>query len=115
MIAVVFLALVSFVAALPTPPAVNSFGASTQTPLNLCGDADSVVLRETPWAIANSMYGASVMVGTQCTYFERTQTSPEGDLEIVWRSTTDIQDVETTWVPPPLSLFFSLKCQGWLY
>ena len=99
MIAILFLALITFVAALPTQPVVSNFGASTQTSFNLCGNDDSVVLRGTLWAIANSMYGAAAMVGTQCTYFDRTQTPPVGNMEAVWRGTSNIQYVESTYVP----------------
>lgn len=92
---VVQIGLLSFAAGLPQ--ALNSSSnANTQPSTNLCGNNQHIILEGTPWLVANSMYGADRMVGTSCTYFDHIETSAGGSSQVVWSSTTDIQDVDGT-------------------
>lgn len=49
-----------------------------------------------PWTVANSMYNADQMVGSQCTNFEGILEAADGTQEVSWTSITDIQFVEDT-------------------
>lgn len=93
--AVALVALLSSVAALPQgqypDPSTN-----TQPSANLCGNDQHIILQGTPWLVANSMYGAGSMVGTSCTYYDHIETSVGGNPQVVWSSTTHIQDVDGT-------------------
>lgn len=93
--AVALVALLSSVAAVPQPQYPKS-SANTQPSTNLCGTDQHLIIEGTPWLVANSMYGAGSMVGTSCTNYDHIETSAGGNLRVVWSSTTDIQDVEST-------------------
>ena len=103
--AVALVALLSSVAARPQAQFSNSSAnsantqpsaANTQPSTNLCGDNQNVILTGTPWLVANSMYGAGSMVGTSCTYYDHIDSSAGGNPQIVWSSTINIQDVDST-------------------
>ena len=77
--------------------ALPSLISRVQAPKNLCGNEDSLVLPNTPWIIFNMMmYNAAQTVGIQCTNFGKTQTAADGVAEVVWSSTTAIQEVKST-------------------
>lgn len=95
LVALVCLLELSFAAALPQALYPNS-SANTQPSTNLCRNNQHIILEGTPWLVANSMYGADQMVGTSCTYFDHIETSPGGNSQVVWSSTTNIQDVDST-------------------
>jgi len=42
------------------------------------------------------LYNAAVTVGTQCTFYNHTQTALDGTQGVVWSSTTDIEFVSST-------------------
>lgn len=46
--------------------------------------------------VANSMYGAGSMVGTSCTHYDHVESSAGGNPQVVWGSTTHIQNIEST-------------------
>lgn len=96
--AVALVALLSSVAALPQAlfPNSSANSANTQPSTNLCGNNQNIILEGTPWLVANSMYGAGSMVGTSCTYYDHIDTSAGGNPQVVWSSTTNIQDVAGT-------------------
>ena len=102
--AVALVALLSSVAALPQARFSNSSAntanaantANSQPSTNLCGNNQNIILSGTPWLVANSMYGAGSMVGTSCTYYDHIDTSAGGNSQVVWSSTTNIQDVAGT-------------------
>ena len=93
--AVALVALLSCVAALPRPQYPNP-SANSQPSTNLCGNDQHIILEETPWLVANSMYGAGSMVGTSCTYYDHVDTFSGGNARVVWSSTTHIQNLEST-------------------
>ena|SRR6266536_1350331 len=76
--------------------AVVSPRATTQTSSNHCGDYDFIILSDTPWIVYNMLYNAAVTVGTQCTFYNHTQTALDGTQGVVWSSTTDIEFVSST-------------------
>ena len=90
---VALVATLSSVAALPQQ---QQAGANTQASTNLCGNNQNIILSGTPWLVANSMYGAGSMDGTSCTYFDHIDTSTGGFPQVVWSSTVNILDVEST-------------------
>ena len=105
---VALVALVASVAALPAPqqlansstnpqPSTNLYSSTnTQPSQNLCGNDQHIILDGTPWLVANSLYGAAQMVGSACTYFDRVETPAGGNPQVVWKSTTSIQNIEST-------------------
>lgn len=92
--AVALVALLSSVVALPQ----GQSSTNTQPSANLCGNDQHIILEGTPWLVANSMYGAGSMVGTSCTHYDHIETSVGGNPQVVWSSTTHIQDVDGTCV-----------------
>lgn len=88
---VALVALLACVSALPPGPV-----AKRQPPTTLCGNDQHVILKRTPWLVANSMYGAGAMVGSACTRYERIETGPNGNRRVVWSGTTNIQYVQST-------------------
>lgn len=61
-----------------------------------CGSNDRLVLPGMPWTVANSMYNADQMVGSQCTNFEGVLEAADGTKEVQWNSVTDIELVDST-------------------
>ncbi|KAI1866420.1 hypothetical protein JX265_007721 [Neoarthrinium moseri] len=61
-----------------------------------CGNNDILTLPGMPWVVANSMYNADQMVGSQCTNFESILEATDGTREVVWNSVTDIDLVDST-------------------
>lgn len=61
-----------------------------------CGNDDRLVLPGMPWTVANSMYNADQMVGSQCTNFEGILEATDGTREVQWNSVTDIELVDST-------------------
>lgn len=90
--AVALAALLASAAALPAQSQV----ANTQPSTNMCGNDEHVILEGTPWLVANSMYGAAAMVGSSCTTYDKIETPTDGNPRVVWSSTTNIQDIEST-------------------
>ena len=88
--AIALVALLSSVAALPQARYSNS-STNAYPSTNLCGNDQHIILEGTTWLVANSMYGAASMVGTSCTYYDHMETS-----QVVWSSTTHIQDLPGT-------------------
>lgn len=70
--------------------------STTQSPTNLCGDTDYLILNNTPWIVYNMFYNAAESVGTQCTYYDSQTTSSSGTAEVIWSAATDIEYVEST-------------------
>jgi len=89
-------ALAALVASVSALPQMASPSANTQPSANLCANDEHIILEGTPWLVANSMYGASAMVGSSCTYYNKIETPAGGNPRVVWSSTTAIQDVEST-------------------
>ena len=99
--------------------ALAAFSFSTpisalQSPIDLCGDYDYIILQDSPWIVYNMLYNADVTVGTQCTYYDHMTTSSSGVAEVVWDSITNIEFVESTYVPclpfpnhPPIKSFLT--------
>ena len=88
-------ALLASVNALPSPfPQHQVVDPNTQPPTNLCGNDQNIILEGTPWLVANSMYGAGSMVGSACTYYDHI----EGGSQVIFKSTTSIQEVDSTYV-----------------
>lgn len=108
--AVAQMALVASVAALPqfqmNGSSVSTQQSNTQQPstqqsntqpsTDLCGNDQNIILDGTPWLVANSMYGAGSMVGTSCTHYDHVESSAGGNPQVVWGSTTHIQNIEST-------------------
>jgi xyloglucan-specific endo-beta-1,4-glucanase len=61
-----------------------------------CGSNDRLVLPGMPWTVANSLYNADQMVGSQCTNFEGILEATDGTQEVQWNSVTDIELVDST-------------------
>ena len=91
-------ALIASVAAAPAQSAVASLGSITRRSTDLCGNDQHIILDGTPWLVANSLYGASQMVGTSCTHYNGIQTPAGGNPRVVWGSKGNIQHVESTLV-----------------
>lgn len=86
-----------------SPSQVISASYTEATPISFkiaateqCGDNDILSLPGMPWTVANSMYNADQMVGSQCTNFEGILEAADGTQEVSWTSITDIQFVEDT-------------------
>ncbi|KAL8659755.1 MAG: hypothetical protein Q9202_006970 [Teloschistes flavicans] len=62
----------------------------------MCGNDDRDILEGTPWLVANSMYGASAMVGSHCTSFDKVQNSPGGNPRVVFTSDSAIEYAANT-------------------
>ena len=88
---VALIALLVSVSALPPRQVANSQPATT-----LCGNDQRIILKGTPWLVANSMYGAGAMVGSACTRYDRIETGPNGNPRVVWGGRTNIQYVQST-------------------
>ncbi|KAI0446535.1 glycoside hydrolase family 12 protein [Xylaria telfairii] len=61
-----------------------------------CGNDDRVILPGMPWTVANSMYNANQMVGSQCTNFDGILQTPDGIKEVKFTSVTNVQLVDNT-------------------
>ncbi|KAI1149535.1 glycoside hydrolase family 12 protein [Nemania diffusa] len=61
-----------------------------------CGNDDRLVLPGMPWTVANSMYNADQMVGTQCTNFDGILKTAAGAKVVKWTSVTDVELVDDT-------------------
>ncbi|KAK6072472.1 family 12 glycoside hydrolase [Seiridium cupressi] len=61
-----------------------------------CGDNDRLILPGMPWTVANSMYNADQMVGSQCTNFNGILQAADDIKEVSWTSVTDIELVDST-------------------
>lgn len=86
-----------------TPSQVISGSYAEATPVDFkisateqCGDNDILSLPGMPWTVANSMYNADQMVGSQCTNFEGILEATDGTQEVSWTSVTDIEFVDST-------------------
>ncbi|ETS73030.1 hypothetical protein PFICI_15205 [Pestalotiopsis fici W106-1] len=86
-----------------SPSQVISASYTEATPISFkvsateqCGDNDVLSLPGMPWTVANSMYNADQMVGSQCTNFEGILEAADGTQEVSWTSITDIDFVEST-------------------
>jgi hypothetical protein len=77
-------------------PAINDVFSRAQSPTDLCGDYDYIILENSPWIVYNMLYNAAQMVGTQCTNYDGITTSDSGTKEVLWSSVTDIDYVEST-------------------
>ncbi|KAL8636462.1 MAG: hypothetical protein Q9228_006145 [Teloschistes exilis] len=62
----------------------------------MCGNDDRDILEGTPWLVANSMYGASAMVGSHCTSFDRVENPPGENPRVVFTSDSAIEYVANT-------------------
>ncbi|RHZ61808.1 uncharacterized protein CDV56_106939 [Aspergillus thermomutatus] len=76
--------------------ALHDLSTRAQSPTNLCGDYDYMILANSPWIVYNMLYNAAQMVGTQCTTYEGVTTSDSGTKEVLWSSVTNIDYVEST-------------------
>ncbi|KAI0975259.1 glycoside hydrolase family 12 protein [Xylaria arbuscula] len=95
-----------------TPTPTSSASAATQvvdgayakaTPVSYkvgatkqCGNDDRLILPGMPWTVANSMYNADQMVGTQCTNFDSILQATDGTKEVKWTSITNVELVDDT-------------------
>ncbi|KAI1279306.1 glycoside hydrolase family 12 protein [Xylaria sp. FL0933] len=61
-----------------------------------CGNDDRLILPGMPWTVANSMYNANQMVGTQCTNFDSVLQAEDGTKEVKWTSITNVELVDDT-------------------
>ncbi|KAI0799150.1 glycoside hydrolase family 12 protein [Xylaria sp. FL0064] len=61
-----------------------------------CGNDDRLILPGMPWTVANSMYNANQMVGTQCTNFDSVLQAADGTKEVKWTSITNVELVDDT-------------------
>ncbi|KAI1424472.1 glycoside hydrolase family 12 protein [Xylaria sp. FL1777] len=61
-----------------------------------CGNDDRLILPGLPWTVANSMYNADQMVGTQCTNFDSVLQAADGTKEVKWTSVTNVELVDDT-------------------
>lgn len=79
----------------------NVYSEATQVAFKVaateqCGDNDILSLPGMPWTVANSMYNADQMVGSQCTNFDAILQATDGTKEVQWTSVTDIELVDST-------------------
>lgn len=95
--------------ALPRSKLPRTTSANTQSPTNLCGDTDYLILDNTPWIVDNLFYNAAESEGTQCTYYSHlTTVSSTGNDAVVWASETDIDYVQSTYNVPKGYSFIGL-------
>ena len=95
-VALALSALIASVAAAPAQSQVAGHGSSTRRSIDLCGNDQHIILDGTPWLVANSLYGASQMVGTSCTHYNGIKYPAGGNPQVVWGSNSAIQYVEST-------------------
>ncbi|KAH6660985.1 concanavalin A-like lectin/glucanase domain-containing protein [Truncatella angustata] len=84
-----------------TQVAADAYSQATQVSYKVaateqCGNNDVLALPGMPWVVANSMYNAGQMVGSQCTNFAGVLQATDGTKEVQWNSITDIAFVDST-------------------
>ncbi|KAF1922618.1 glycoside hydrolase family 12 protein [Didymella exigua CBS 183.55] len=94
--ALLSLALVAPILALPAPQPMVISDTTKQKPTSLCGVSDSVVLTDTPWIVYNMMYNQALTVGTQCTNYDHVATGSDGNKKITWGAVSNIDYVKST-------------------
>lgn len=61
-----------------------------------CGNDDRLIMPGLAWTVANSMYNADQMEGTQCTDFKQVLEASDGTRLVEWTSTSTIEKVADT-------------------
>jgi xyloglucan-specific endo-beta-1,4-glucanase len=96
--ALLSLALVAPILALPAPQPMVISDTTKQKATSLCGVSDSVVLTDTPWIVFNMMYNQALTVGTQCTNYDHVATGSNDNKQITWSAVSNIDYVQSTYV-----------------
>ncbi|KZM26830.1 Xyloglucan-specific endo-beta-1,4-glucanase [Ascochyta rabiei] len=94
--ALLSLALVAPILALPAPLPMVISDTTKQKATSLCGVSDSVVLTDTPWIVFNMMYNQALTKGTQCTNYDHVATGSNGNKQITWSAVSTIDYVQST-------------------
>lgn len=89
--------LQTLAAVVATTSAIPASTRSTTAAADLCGMPDDyLIISDTPWIVYNMMYNSQDVVGTSCTGYQGTQTGSDGNLQVKWNSTWNIEYVEST-------------------